>query len=42
MHKDTDMTLEDSVGHLKIEEENHLNDKGSVNNSSFSKANLVE
>lgn len=41
MHKDTDMTREEVVSHLKIEED-RLKDKANFNNLGFSKANIVE
>ena len=42
MHK-KDLPLEELIGHLKIEEENHIKDKGQQHSSFPSaKANLVE
>ncbi|CAN1845367.1 Retrovirus-related Pol polyprotein from transposon TNT 1-94, partial [Linum perenne] len=41
-HKKRDMTLEELIGHMKIEEANKQKDKDSVLNSHFVKANLVE
>jgi hypothetical protein len=42
MHKKKDLTLEELVGHLKIEEENRIKDKGQSVFSGSAKANLVE
>lgn len=41
MHEKRDLTLEELVGHLKIEGKNHLKDKPSIH-VVFPKANLVE
>ncbi|XP_056698330.1 uncharacterized protein [Spinacia oleracea] len=41
MHKKKDLTLEELVGHLKIEEENRIKDKGQSVFSKSAKANLA-
>ncbi|CAN1732005.1 Retrovirus-related Pol polyprotein from transposon TNT 1-94 [Linum perenne] len=41
-HKKRDMTLEELVGHMKIEEANRLKDKDSIRSSFSVKANLIE
>lgn len=42
MHKTTDMTIKEFIGHLEIEEENCIKDKRSYDFGGSSKANLVE
>ena len=41
-HKKKDMTLEELIGHMKIEEANRLKDKASPSNELAVKANIVE